>query len=117
MLILDNGTWRVGLLPDLGGSIAYGQVRLGEAWVDAMRPTPDNPGRAGETASFPLVPWSNRISGPVLRWMGGSDRRIRSLPVGAGWTRSRDFPAPSGRTFREMYRERQLGAQPGSTRK
>ncbi len=70
MLILDNGTWRVGLLPDLGGSIAYGQVRLGETWVDAMRPTPDNPGRAGDAASFPLVPWSNRISGPSLIWDG-----------------------------------------------
>ena len=51
----------------------------------------------------------------VLRWMGGDAKRIRSLPIGAGWTVSRDFPAPSGRTFREMYQERQ--AQAGSTRK
>jgi L-lactate dehydrogenase complex protein LldF len=26
--------------------------------------------------------------------------------LGGGWTGSRDFPAPSGRTFRDMYRER-----------
>ena len=49
--------------------------------------------------------------------MGGDAKRIRSLPIGAGWTVSRDFPAPSGRTFREMYRERRRGVQPASTRK
>ncbi|WNM24332.1 aldose epimerase [Demequina capsici] len=70
MLILDNGTWRVGLLPATGGSIAYGQVRIDDAWVDAMRPTPAEVEKSGDTASFPLVPWSNRISGPVLRWNG-----------------------------------------------
>ncbi|WP_062200145.1 aldose 1-epimerase [Demequina salsinemoris] len=81
MLILDNGTWRVGLLPDLGGSIAYGQVRLGETWVDAMRPTPDSPERAGDTASFPLVPWSNRISGPSLLW-DGTEHPLRVTSAG-----------------------------------
>jgi L-lactate dehydrogenase complex protein LldF len=60
-----------------------------------------------------LYALGSRIAVRVLRWMGGDSRRIRSLPIGAGWTVSRDFPAPSGRTFREMYRERR---QAGSTR-
>ncbi len=47
----------------------------------------------------------------VLGWMGGGDRRIRSLPIGGGWTISRDFPAPSGRTFRELYAARGLRPQ------
>ncbi|MBC8118007.1 MAG: iron-sulfur cluster-binding protein [Burkholderiaceae bacterium] len=50
----------------------------------------------------------------LLHRMGGRDRRIRSLPLGGGWTTSRDFPAPSGRTFRELYRERQSASQPGT---
>lgn len=55
-----------------------------------------------------------RIAARTLNFIGGSDGRIRSLPIGAGWTLTRDFPAPSGRTFRDLYRERrQSGARPG----
>ncbi|MDN4473967.1 aldose 1-epimerase [Demequina zhanjiangensis] len=70
VLTLDNDIWRVGLAPTLGGSIASGAVQLDGTWVDVMRPTPADATIAGQTASFPLVPWSNRISGPVLRWKG-----------------------------------------------
>jgi len=42
----------------------------------------------------------------VLRWMGGEKRLIHSLPVGKGWTDTRDMPAPAGKTFRELYREK-----------
>jgi len=64
-----------------------------------------------------LYALGSRIAVRVLRWMAGDAGRIRRLPVGAGWTLSRDFPAPSGRTFREMYRERRRTGQVGSTRK
>lgn len=47
----------------------------------------------------------------VLGWMGGGDRRIRSLRIGGGWTIGRDFPAPSGRTFRELYAARGVRRQ------
>ena len=63
-----------------------------------------------------LYAFGSKVAVRVLRWMGGDAKRIRSLPVGAGWTVSRDFPAPSGRTFREMYRERRSSGQAGSTR-
>ena len=46
-----------------------------------------------------------------LRFMGGGVKRIRKLPLaGKGWTLTRDFPAPEGKTFRELYRERSGGA-------
>jgi len=60
--------------------------------------------------------FGSKVAVRVRRWMGGDAKRIRTLPVGAGWTVSRDFPAPSGRTFREMYRERRASGQAGSTR-
>ena len=47
-----------------------------------------------------------RIAVRVLKWMGGAGA-AHSQP--ADWRRldrqTRDFPAPSGRTFRDMYRE------------
>lgn len=51
-----------------------------------------------------------RVAARVLRWMGGERRMIRSLPLASGWTDQRDFPAPSGKTFMELYRQRQRGA-------
>jgi len=42
----------------------------------------------------------------ALSLLGGADRRIRRLPFGGGWTDGRDFPAPQGRTFRELYWKR-----------
>jgi L-lactate dehydrogenase complex protein LldF len=53
-----------------------------------------------------LYSFGSRVAVRLLNWIGGSDGRIRSLPLGAGWTSTRDFPAPTGRTFRDLYRER-----------
>jgi L-lactate utilization protein LutB len=39
----------------------------------------------------------------VLERMGGRRRAIARLPLAAGWTNTRDMPAPVGRTFRELY--------------
>ncbi len=52
-----------------------------------------------------------RIGARVLKWLGGDKGRIRSLPLAAGWTAHRDFPAPSGKTFIEQYRERKAGGR------
>ena len=46
--------------------------------------------------------WS-KIGVRVLGWMGGADGMIHNLPLGRGWTASRDLPAPQGKTFREIY--------------
>jgi L-lactate dehydrogenase complex protein LldF len=40
----------------------------------------------------------------VLETMGGRKRAISRLPLAEGWTRTRDLPAPVGRTFRELYK-------------
>jgi len=48
-----------------------------------------------------------RIAARVGRSFGGRDGAIRSLPgVAGGWTAQRDLPAPSGKTFRELYAQR-----------
>lgn len=47
-----------------------------------------------------------RAAARALSWLGGEKRSMRYLPGVSGWTRGRDMPAPSGRTFRELYQAR-----------
>jgi L-lactate dehydrogenase complex protein LldF len=41
-----------------------------------------------------------------LNWLAEGGDRIRVLAAAPGWTQGRDFPAPEGRTFRELYASR-----------
>jgi L-lactate dehydrogenase complex protein LldF len=42
----------------------------------------------------------------LLSWLGGEKKMLHYLPGASGWTKGRDMPAPSGRTFRELYQAR-----------
>ena len=42
-----------------------------------------------------------------LNWLSDGEDRIRVMGVAPGWTANRDFPAPQGRTFHELYAQRQ----------
>jgi L-lactate dehydrogenase complex protein LldF len=53
-----------------------------------------------------LYRFATKIAARALRLWGGSGKMIHSLPGAGGWTDNRDMPAPSGKTFRELYRER-----------
>lgn len=71
VITLENDHWRVGLVPATGGSVAFGQVRIGGEWVDVLRPTAGGDlGNRSRCASFPLVPWSNRVREGKLLWQG-----------------------------------------------
>jgi len=71
MITLTNDHWRVGLVPENGGSVAFGQARIDGNWIDVLRPTPkDRLGQWWDVASFPLIPWSNRIRHGTLLWEG-----------------------------------------------
>ena len=48
----------------------------------------------------------SKVGARVASWLGGREGLIHSLPGIDGWTKGRDMPAPSGRTFREMYRQK-----------
>jgi L-lactate dehydrogenase complex protein LldF len=48
-------------------------------------------------------------AGRVLGWAGKTHGRFRSLPLASGWTLVRDMPAPEGRTFHELWAERERG--------
>jgi L-lactate dehydrogenase complex protein LldF len=48
----------------------------------------------------------SRIGVRVLKAMADRDGLIHKLPLASGWTDERDMPAPAGKTFRELYRDR-----------
>jgi L-lactate dehydrogenase complex protein LldF len=47
--------------------------------------------------------------------MGRRKGRFRSLPLAAGWTDWRDMPAPEGKTFHQLWAERQAKVAAGPT--
>jgi L-lactate dehydrogenase complex protein LldF len=49
-------------------------------------------------------------SGLAMRVLGALGRKQGSffnLPLASGWTATREFPAPQGKTFQQLWRERQ----------
>jgi len=90
-------------LPDLMRKLRERQFERG------LKPWPE---RLGLTlwswmAQHPAIyAMMTALGARLLSFLGGADRRIRRLPFGGGWTCGRDFPAPEGRTFRELYRKR-----------
>lgn len=60
-LTLESGTHRLQLLPELGGSIAAWEYRVGGRWQPMLRPWNHAAPDAYTFACFPLAPWSNRI--------------------------------------------------------
>jgi len=53
-----------------------------------------------------LYRFATKWAARTLKLLGGNEKIIHSLPGASGWTDNRDMPAPSGKTFRELYRER-----------
>lgn len=74
IVTLDNGVWQAQILPSLGGVVLTGRVSLGGTWTDVMRPSPAGLDAFGEAASYPLIPWSNRIKDATLAWRGETHR-------------------------------------------
>jgi L-lactate dehydrogenase complex protein LldF len=45
-----------------------------------------------------------RAASRALRLIAGRRGRIATLPIAGAWTRTRDFPAPAGRTFMDQWK-------------
>src|SRR5450756_2692977 len=78
VVVLENEHWRVGVVPETGASVAFGQVRVDGEWCDVLRPTPTESLRHhADCSSYVLAPWSNRVRDGLLRF----DGREWQLPV------------------------------------
>ena len=80
---LTSATWQVGILPSSAGAIAYAKVLVDGVWRDLLRPTKatrlDSPTAC---ASFPLIPWSNRVAAARLTFGGRTWQLPRTSPDG-----------------------------------
>lgn len=77
-----------------------------------LKPWPERLGLAmwGWTARRPAIyAMMAALGARLLSLMGGSEKLIQNLPLGAGWTAGRDLPAPEGRTFRALYARSRRG--------
>lgn len=90
MITLRHEDWSLALRPELGAAV----TRLTWKGRDILRPTPDEAIHPLETASFPLVPYANRIANGAFALDG---RAIRVPPTsgfephalhGLGWLRA-----------------------------
>ena len=54
-----------------------------------------------------LYHWLAGMGIPILARLSGKDGRLHWLPGAGGWLKGRDFPAPQGRTFQQLWRERE----------
>jgi L-lactate dehydrogenase complex protein LldF len=94
-------------LPDLMRKLREQQVQRN------LRPWPERLGLKvwAWTAARPAVYGAmTRIAARIGKWLGGHDRLLHILPAaGSEWTLGRDFPAPRGRTFRELYARNRNG--------
>ncbi len=90
-------------LPDLLRNLREKQLVLG------MKPRQET-ALLGIWAWLALHPRLYALAtGFIVRFMkllGGREGLLHKLPGASGWSDGRDFPAPQGRTFRELYRQR-----------
>ena len=49
--------------------------------------------------------FATKVGVKFMAILGGKEKLLHSLPGASGWTNGRDFPAPAGKTFRELYRQ------------
>ena len=74
VVTVRSDSWELDVLPGTGASIAAGRIRTADGvWRDLLRPTRSTAmGEPERCASFPMIPWSNRVAAGVLRFGGRS---------------------------------------------
>ena len=50
-----------------------------------------------------------RLAAKMLNRMAKGKGRLSSVPLAGGWVKYRDMPAPQGKTFQDMWKERNNG--------
>ena len=101
---LHHADQRLGVLPSLGGGVAAWQLERADGPLDLWRPWAGSTDRY-TLASFPLVPWSNRISAGGFEFDGvhypvAPNRVGEPYPIhGDGWLQTWTLHQPQDDTM------------------
>ncbi|TQL02510.1 aldose 1-epimerase [Cellulomonas sp. SLBN-39] len=84
VLTLRSSAWELDVVPSSGAALSAGRVRTADGvWRDLLRPTRRTAlGDPERCASFPMIPWSNRVRDGVLRFGGRSWQLQRNAADG-----------------------------------
>ena len=102
---LHHAGQHLGLVPTLGGSVAAWQIDGPQAPLDLWRPWDGVTTDLYQLASFPMVPWSNRISGGGFTQDGRfhairPNRAGEPYPIhGDGWLQAWQIEQPMADTM------------------
>lgn len=90
-ITLENTLLRLEVAPEIGGSVVRFEALRKEGPIDLFRPSSPEETDANRMALYPMVPWSNRISGGGFEWHGehyplAPNRDDQQFPIhGDGW--------------------------------
>lgn len=92
---IENATQRLGVIPELGGSTAFWEVRRDDAWHGIYRPWDPSVTDRRIIGNFALLPFSNRITGGGItvdgRFYPIERNRSDLYPIhGNGWMHAWD---------------------------
>jgi aldose 1-epimerase len=102
---LRHAGQRLALVPSLGGSVAAWQLERPQGPLDLWRPWDGKTEDLYQTASFAMVPWSNRISGGGFTHEGQfhpmrPNRAGEPYPIhGDGWLQAWQVSQPAADTL------------------
>ena len=115
---LRHANQSLGLVPSLGGSVAAWQVHSPQGAFDLWRPWDEAAPDLYSLASFPLVPWSNRISGGGF-WHDGRFHPIQPNRVGEaypihgdGWLQPWRLRQPAADTVEMLLKSERFQGNP-----
>lgn len=115
---MEHAGQRLGLVPTLGGSVAAWQVERQQGLFDLWRPWDGARPDRFTLASFPLVPWSNRISAGGFEHDGRfhpmhPNRVGEPYPIhGDGWLQAWSCAQPSPGTMVMNLESRRFDGNP-----
>jgi len=115
---LHHAGQHLGLVPDLAGGVAAWQLERPEGALNLWRPWDGRNMDRYSLASFPMVPWSNRISAGGFTQDGvfhpvALNRVGEPYPIhGDGWLQTWDLQQPSEDTVEMTLSSRQFARNP-----